>query len=206
MAKFLSGRQRNIQVGVSSYTESQTSLEVIGKVGIGTTVAQAELNVIGGVVVSGIVTAQSFSGNIEFANTSGIATYASNAGIATYAVNAGIATYASNAGIATYADNAGIATNVIGGISSVTELNVSGVSTLTTLNLTSFTASGVSTVSSTVLDLAEYLRHQGDTDTFVRFLTDRILINAGGENLIDIFNDIKYEKCNEVIKINFKNY
>lgn len=25
------------------------------------------------------------------------------------------------------------------------------------------------------------------------------------ENLIDIFNDIKYEKCNEVIKINFKN-
>ena len=46
MAKFISGRQRNIQVGVSSYTENQTSLEIIGKVGIGTTVAQAELNVV----------------------------------------------------------------------------------------------------------------------------------------------------------------
>ena len=42
MAKFISGRQRNIQVGVSSYTENQTSLEIIGKVGIGTTGAPAE--------------------------------------------------------------------------------------------------------------------------------------------------------------------
>ena len=64
--------------------------------------------------------------------SAGIATYGSTAGIATYAATAGIATYGSTAGIATqatYAVTAGIATSVIGGISSVSELSVSGIST-----------------------------------------------------------------------------
>jgi hypothetical protein len=61
----------------------------------------------------------------------GTADYAINAGIATYAINAGIATYAINAGIATYAINAGISTNVIGGIGSIAQLQVTGVSTFT---------------------------------------------------------------------------
>jgi hypothetical protein len=93
---------------------------------------------------AGISTFSGYSnvaGIATYATNAGIATYASNAGIATYATNAGIATYASNAGfstfsgysnvagIATYADNAGISTNVIGGIASVTNLTVSGVST-----------------------------------------------------------------------------
>ena len=75
---------------------------------------------------SGIATYATNAGIATFAGVAGIATYASNAGIATFATNAGIATYASNSGIATYASNSGIATNVIGGIASVTELNVSG--------------------------------------------------------------------------------
>ncbi|MFY7885930.1 MAG: hypothetical protein ACOVOV_13915, partial [Dolichospermum sp.] len=54
-----------------------------------------------------------------------------NAGVSTYADNAGIATYASTAGIATYATNAGVSTSVIGGVSSVTQLQVTGVSTFT---------------------------------------------------------------------------
>jgi hypothetical protein len=37
MAKFLSGRQKNLKIGISSYSENLTSLEVIGKVGIGST-------------------------------------------------------------------------------------------------------------------------------------------------------------------------
>jgi hypothetical protein len=49
----------------------------------------------------------------------------------------GVATYADIAGIATYADNAGIATNVIGGIASVTSLNVSGITTLGTVEISS---------------------------------------------------------------------
>jgi len=40
MSKFLSGRQSNLKLGVSGYTENQTVLQTTGKVGIGTTDAQ----------------------------------------------------------------------------------------------------------------------------------------------------------------------
>jgi len=59
--------------------------------------------------VSGVVTATTFYGNLNG--------------------NASTATYATNAGVATYADSAGVSTSVIGGIASVTQLNVTGVST-----------------------------------------------------------------------------
>ena len=75
---------------------------------------ERDLAVIRNINASGVITATSFSGN---------------ASSATYATNAGIATYATNAGIATYASTAGISTNVIGGISSITQLQVTGVST-----------------------------------------------------------------------------
>ena len=78
---------------------------------------------------AGIATYATNAGIATYATNAGIATYATNAGIATYATNAGIATYATNAGIATYATNAGIATNVIGGIGSITQLQVTGIST-----------------------------------------------------------------------------
>ena len=213
MAKFLSGRQRNLNVGVSSFTENQTSLSVVGKVGIGTTASTAELNVIGGVVVSGVVTASSFSGTVNYSNFSGFST---SSGIATYSTNAGVATYAVNAGVATYAVNSGISTDVVGGIASVTQLNVTGISTLDTLSASSINATGIisatrfdagpggvgiissllvnsyyttglSTVAGTFLDIADYLRHQGDTNTHIRFVDDRILFTAGAEILIDAF-------------------
>jgi hypothetical protein len=45
MAKgYISNRQQNLKIGISSYTESQTVLEVTGKVGIGTTNATAGLD------------------------------------------------------------------------------------------------------------------------------------------------------------------
>jgi hypothetical protein len=37
MAKFLSGRQKNLNVGITSFTENDTVVQVTGKVGIGTT-------------------------------------------------------------------------------------------------------------------------------------------------------------------------
>ena len=117
MAKYTSGRQKNLKVGLSSYSENLTSLEVVGKVGIGTTNATSSLYVVGDEYVTGVVTATTFYGTFNgnassatYATNAGIATYAPNAGIATYAPNAGIATYAPNAGIATYATSAGIAT------------------------------------------------------------------------------------------------
>jgi hypothetical protein len=108
--------------------------------------------------VSGIATYSNTAGIATYANTAGIATYADTSGFSTfsgYSNVSGIATYSnisgfstfsgysntsgvstfseySNvSGIATYADVAGIATNVIGGIASITQLQVSGISTFT---------------------------------------------------------------------------
>jgi hypothetical protein len=65
---------------------------------------------------TGVVTASSFSGN---------------ASSASYASTAGIATYATSSGIATYATSSGVSTSVIGGIGSITQLQVTGISTFT---------------------------------------------------------------------------
>ena len=99
--------KRSLKIGVDNYTENDIVLDIYGNVN-----------------VTGVVTASSFSGNASSA------TYATSSGVSTYSSTAGIATYATSAGIATYSSTAGIATNVIGGIASVTTLNVSGVSTL----------------------------------------------------------------------------
>jgi hypothetical protein len=79
--------------------------------------------------ITGIASYATYSGISTYATNAGIATYATNAGIATYATKAGIATYATNSGIATYATNAGVSTSVIGGIGSLTQLQVTGIST-----------------------------------------------------------------------------
>jgi sugar lactone lactonase YvrE len=77
------------------------------RVGIGTTNPTSKLTVIGDGLIVGVLTATSFSGN------------------------ASSATYATTAGIATYATTAGVSTSVIGGIGSITQLQVTGVSTFT---------------------------------------------------------------------------
>ena len=85
------------------------------------------------------------AGVATYASSAGIATYATNAGVATYATSAGVATYASNAGVATYASASGVSTSVIGGIASVTQLSVSGISTLGVVTATQLYVSGVTT-------------------------------------------------------------
>jgi len=109
------------------------------RVGIGTTVATAQLTVAGDInLTSGIITA-----------TSGIVTYyggfvgnltgtASTASFATTAFNLD-GFVESNLNVA-FAQTAGIATtatNVIGGIGSLTSLSVSGISTLGTVQISS---------------------------------------------------------------------
>jgi len=163
MSNFLSGRQRELKVGISSFTENKTTLSVVGNANI-----------------SGIITALSFSGNASSASYSvlaGIATYASTSGVSTYAVIAGvstistyastsglstsatfassagyatvagIATYAPVAGVSTYAIIAGVSTNVVGGIASITQLSVSGVSTLNTVTSSDIFSTGIVTAS-----------------------------------------------------------
>jgi hypothetical protein len=64
MAKFLSDRQQSLRVGISSYTESSTVLQTIGRVGIGTTNAGGRsLYVIGNAEVTGILSATAFYGS-----------------------------------------------------------------------------------------------------------------------------------------------
>lgn len=82
-----------------------------------------KLSLSGG-VVSGIITASGFVGDLT-----GTATYASNAGVATYASTAGVSTYSAVSGIATYASTSGIAT-VSQGLTGTPSINVG----LTTAN------------------------------------------------------------------------
>jgi len=53
MAKFLSGRQKNLTLGVESFSEDKVSLEVIGKVGINSSNPTGTLDVVGDVNVLG---------------------------------------------------------------------------------------------------------------------------------------------------------
>ena len=63
MAKYISNRQQNLKIGINSYTENKTVLEVTGKVGIGTTNATSKLYVVGDGYFTGVVTATSFRGD-----------------------------------------------------------------------------------------------------------------------------------------------
>jgi hypothetical protein len=53
MAKFLSGRQKNLKLGVESFSEDKVSLEIIGKVGINSSSPVGTLDVVGDVNVLG---------------------------------------------------------------------------------------------------------------------------------------------------------
>jgi hypothetical protein len=181
MAKYTSGRQKNIKVGITSYSENRTSLEVVGKVGIGTTNATSSLYVVGDQFVTGVITASSFIGIVTnagsaktstdviggiasvsslFVNDIGISTLgtvkissgiitSTNPGFSTVTYFGNLTGTASTASFAAtafklegFAPSTGsvgfatTATNVIGGIGSLTQLSVSGVTTVGVLTAT----------------------------------------------------------------------
>jgi len=87
MAKFLSGRQSNLNLGISSVTESSTVLQTIGKVGIGTTTAENySLYVVGNERVTNSL---DVTRNL---NVGGISTFNNNVKIDSALYVAGIAT------------------------------------------------------------------------------------------------------------------
>ena len=87
---YLSGKKRNLKIGVSGHSEHSTSLEVIGGVGIGTTTTdKRSLFVVGNAEVSGVLTASSFEGD-----GSGLTGVAATDHVATFdLVVAGISTF-----------------------------------------------------------------------------------------------------------------
>jgi hypothetical protein len=142
MAKYTSGRQKNLKVGLTSYSENKTSLEVVGKVGIGTTNATSSLYVVGDQYVTGVSTL----GEVKI--SSGIIT-SSNPGVTTVTFVGNLTGTASTAGFAYTAYKlegfdvslasvgfASTASDVIGGIASVSQLSVSGFSTVGVLTAT----------------------------------------------------------------------
>jgi hypothetical protein len=86
----------------SQWVSTSAGIHTLSNVGIGTTNPTSKLWVGGDGYFTGVVTATTFSGAV---------------------------TYATSSGIATYATTAGISTSVIGGIGSITQLQVTGVST-----------------------------------------------------------------------------
>ena len=141
MAKFLSGRQSNLNLGITSYTESETVLQTIGKVGIGTTNAgNYSLYVVGDTNITSDVTARNYYGSGAY--LTGISTF----------VNANITN-----GIFSNIYVSGISTL---GVTSATNLTsqslvVSGISTLGVTSATNLTAQSL--VVSGIISAAQFV-------------------------------------------------
>jgi len=80
--RFLSGRNQQQKIGIEGSTENQKVLEVVGRVGIGTTIFEptSELEVRGGAIISGILTASNIevsAGQVNFSqlNVTGVSTF-----------------------------------------------------------------------------------------------------------------------------------
>lgn len=73
MAKFLSGRQKNLKLGIESFTEDKVTLEVIGRVGINSDNPTGALDVVGDLNVTGSLGISSLSvDNISIGSSSTI--------------------------------------------------------------------------------------------------------------------------------------
>ena len=140
MAKFLSGRQSNLNLGITSYTESETVLQTIGKVGIGTTNAgNYSLYVVGDTNITSDVTARNYYGSGAY--LTGISTFV-NANILS-----GIFTNLYVSGISTLGVTS--ATNFTSQSLVVIGISTLGVTSATNLTSQSLVVSGVSTLGVT---------------------------------------------------------
>ena len=152
MAKYLSNRQQNLKIGIVSYTEDKTVLEVTGKVGIGTTNATSKLHVVGDARITGVVTATTFVGaltgtassttnipNLTGAITSNNTT--TSLGSFTSANLLTALTDETGSGSAVFATSPTLVTPVLGA-ASATSINVSGIATINQLDVNQLSPDG----------------------------------------------------------------
>ena len=165
MAKYVSGRQQNLKVGLSSYSENLTSIEVIGNVGIATTNATSKLYVVGNGYFTGVVTASNFYVGDSLVGTGGSFSQIQVTGISTFTngpvlIGSGTSTGTASqplqvTGGAYVSDSIGIGTtNPTSKLHVVGDVLVVGISTLgvtSTTNLTTqqLNVSGISTLGIT---------------------------------------------------------
>jgi hypothetical protein len=185
---------------VTNYIRSNTNLNPT------ITVSDLDLQFARNLTVSGITTSTGgFVGNLTgtatnsgyatiagYSTSSGVSTSANYATIAGYSTSSGVSTSANYATIAGYSTSSGISTSVIGGISSVTQLSVSGVSTFAgittvtgqTLFSKQFWASGISSFSSSVYFANNATLYIGNGLNFVNDGTTSTITENGPGNLI----------------------
>jgi hypothetical protein len=152
MAKYTSGRQKNLKVGLSSYSENLTSLEVIGKVGIGTTNTTSSLYVVGDGYFVGVVSASNFyvggnvvgQGNVSGTTIAGVALSISGIStLGTVQISSGIVTATS--GVVTYYGDG----SKLSGVTATATLNIQTSSSVNPQYLTY-----VGTATTTVLGIS----------------------------------------------------
>ena len=126
MAKYISNRQQNLKIGIVSYTEGKTVLEVTGKVGIGTTNATSKLWVDGDGYFVGVLSSTKFVGG-SISGTSVVGTSLSISGISTLGVTSATNLTSQQLNVS------GISTLGVTSVTNLTsqQLNVSGISTFT---------------------------------------------------------------------------
>ena len=133
---------------------------------------------------SGLSTYSNFSG---YSDLAGISTYSDSAGISTYSNLAGISTYSDLAGISTYSNFSGISSDVVGGIASVTSLEVSGISTFTGISTHTQSIFGTNLFLSGISSANVYYGSGiGLTNVPAESLSGSILPSLDGSNLYNI--------------------
>ena len=122
---------------------------------------------------SGYSDTSGFSTFSGYSNTSGFSTFAN------YSNNAGIATYAWTAGVSTYSGVAGVSTSVDGGNANVSQLNVTGVSTLGFATISSLYVAGFTTIGQVQINSSGIITSSNPGVTTVKYYGD-------GSNLIGV--------------------
>ena len=166
--RFLSGRNQQQKIGIEGSTENQKVLEVVGRVGIGTTIFEptSELEVRGDVIVSGELTVGDTTFGVDFStgnlSVSGLSTFSSavdiNANLDVDGITeldiTNISETLNVTGIATFGSDVDLNANL--DVDGITELDITNISE--TLNVT-----GIATFGSDV-DLNANLDVDGHTE------------------------------------------
>ena len=162
MAKYISNRQQNLKIGIVSYTENETVLEVTGgtyisgSVGIGSTTPTSKLTVVGDVLVSGVLTAARIVGtSLSISGISTIANFRMSP-VGTGATVGGI-------GVTYYGDGlnlTGIVTSIVAG----TNITISGSTGQVTINSNSSGGGSIS-ISTNTANQSQYITYVTGTGT-----------------------------------------